>query len=121
VSDGVDRLLAPPIPSLDRGDGRLFQSRRRLVDATQSNDATDLGAADDLPGLAEDADRDTLVVDIETDVKHGCLLKSMELGTADTGFHVIRLTEASLIVSTPKRATSSLAASVDPTEARIII
>jgi hypothetical protein len=40
------------------------------------------------------------VVDIETEVEHGCLLKSMELGTAATGFRVIRLTEASFIVST---------------------
>jgi hypothetical protein len=54
-----------------------------------------LGAADDLPGLAEDADRDALVVDIETDGEHGCLLKSMDLGTAATEFQVIRLTEAS--------------------------
>jgi hypothetical protein len=43
-------------------------------------------------------------VDIETDVEHGCLLKSMALGTAATGFQVTRLTEASFIVSTPRRA-----------------
>jgi hypothetical protein len=67
-------------------------------------DGVDLGAADDLPGLAEHADCDALVVDIETDVEFGCLLKSMELGTAATGFQVTRLTEASFIVSTPKRA-----------------
>jgi hypothetical protein len=48
--------------------------------------------------LAEHADRDALVVDIETDVEHGCLLKSMELGSAANGFHVTRLTEASFIV-----------------------
>jgi hypothetical protein len=77
-----------------------------------------LGAANDLSGLAEDADRDALVVDMETDVEHGCLLKSMELGTAATGFHVIRLTEASFIVSTPKRAGTVSDASVDPTDAR---
>jgi hypothetical protein len=31
----------------------------------------DPGAADDLPGLAEDGDRDALVVDIEPNVEHG--------------------------------------------------
>jgi hypothetical protein len=30
----------------------------------------DPGAADDLPGLAEDGDRNALVVDIETEVKY---------------------------------------------------
>src|SRR5262249_19805918 len=55
----------------------------------------DLGAADDLPGLVEDADRDALVVEIETDGEPGCLLKSMNLGNAATGFQVTRLTEAS--------------------------
>jgi hypothetical protein len=65
-------------------------------------DGADLGTADDLPSLAEDADRDALVVDIETDVEHGCLLKSMDLETAATAFQVTRLTEASFIVSTPK-------------------
>jgi hypothetical protein len=40
-------------------------------------------------------------VDIETDVEHLCLLKSMYLRTAATEFHVIRLTEASFKVSTP--------------------
>jgi hypothetical protein len=39
-------------------------------------------------GLAEDADRDALVVDIETDVEHGCVLKSTDLGTDATRFHV---------------------------------
>jgi hypothetical protein len=34
---------------------------------------------------------------IETDVEHGCLLKSMYLGTAATGSHVTRLTEASFL------------------------
>jgi hypothetical protein len=43
-------------------------------------------------------------VDIETDVEQGCLLKSMDFGTAATGFQVIRLTGASFIVSTPTRA-----------------
>src|SRR5262249_54954661 len=69
-------------------------------------DGADLGAADDLPGLAEDADRDALVVDIEPDVEHGCLLKSMHLGTAATEFQVSRLTGASFIVSTPKAIDS---------------
>jgi hypothetical protein len=34
-----------------------------------------VGAADDRPGLAEDADRDALVVAIETDGEHDCLSK----------------------------------------------
>jgi hypothetical protein len=54
-------------------------------------------------------------VDIETGVEQGCLLKSMELGTAATRFHVTRLTEASFIVSTPKHARRLANASVDPT------
>jgi hypothetical protein len=53
---------------------------------------------------------------IETDVKHGCLLKSMYLGTAATGFHFTRLTEASFIVSTPKSIDLEVAG-VDQTEA----
>jgi hypothetical protein len=43
-----------------------------------------------------------LVVDIEPDVEHGCLLKSLYLGNAATEFLVTRLTGASFIVSTPK-------------------
>jgi hypothetical protein len=74
-----------------------------LEDPHHLVDGADLGAADDLPGLAEDADRDALVVDIETDVEHRCLLKSMDLGTAANGFQVTRPTEASFIVSTPTR------------------
>src|SRR5262245_66664028 len=70
---------------------------QRLKDPHHLVDGADLGGADDRPGLAEDADRDALVVDIETDVEHGCLLKSMDLGTATTGFQVIRLTGASFI------------------------
>ena len=73
-----------------------------LEDPHHLVDGADLGAADDLPGLAEDADRDALVVDIEPDVEHGCLLKSLYLGNATTGFQVTRLTGASFIVSTPK-------------------
>jgi hypothetical protein len=42
----------------------------------------------------------------------------MDLGTAVTKFHVTRLTEASFIVSTPKRAGRLVDASVDQTEAR---
>jgi hypothetical protein len=45
----------------------------------------------------------------ETDVEDGCLLKPMERGTATTGFHVIRLTEASFIVATPTRAAQPCA------------
>jgi hypothetical protein len=59
-----------------------------------------------------------LVVDIETDVEHGCLLKSMYLGTAATGFEVTRLTEASFMVSTPTRAGRLADASVDQTDSR---
>jgi hypothetical protein len=77
--------------------------RQGLEDPHHLIDSSDLGAAGDLPGLAEDADRYALVVDIETDVEHGCLLKSMYLGTAATEFHVSRLTEASFIVPTPKQ------------------
>ena len=65
---------------------------QRLEDAHHLVDGADLGAANDLPGLAEDADRDALVVDIETDVEQGCLLKPMDLGTAATGFQVTRPT-----------------------------
>src|SRR5262249_55359872 len=82
----------------------LEAAGQRLEDPHHFVDGADLDAADDLPGLAEHADRDAFVVDIETDVKHGCRLESMELGTAATGSHVTRLTEASFIVSTPKHA-----------------
>jgi hypothetical protein len=75
---------------------------QRLEEPHHLVDGADLGAADDRPGLAEDADRDPLVVEIETDGEQGCLLKSLDLGTAATGFQVTRLTEASFIVSTPK-------------------
>jgi hypothetical protein len=68
---------------------------QRLEDPHHLVEGADLGAADDRPSLAEDADRDPLVVDLETDVKQGCLLKSRDLGTAATGFQVTRLTEAS--------------------------
>jgi hypothetical protein len=67
------------------------------------------------PGLAEHADGDALVVDIETDVEHGRLLKSLYLGNAATGLQVTRLTEASFIASTPTRARRLADASVDPT------
>jgi hypothetical protein len=40
---------------------------QRLQDPHHLVDGADLGAADDLLGLAEDTDRDALVVDIETD------------------------------------------------------
>jgi hypothetical protein len=43
-------------------------------------------------------------VDIETDVEHGCLLKSLSLGNAATEFQVTRPTGASFIVSTPKQS-----------------
>ena len=75
---------------------------QRLEEPHHLVDGANLGAAEDLPGTAEDADRDALVVDIEPDVEHGCLLKSMYLGTAATRLHVTRLTEASFLVSTPR-------------------
>ena len=50
--------------------------------------------------------RHALVVDIELNVEHGCIRKSMCLENAANGFQVTRLTEASFIVSTPKRASS---------------
>jgi hypothetical protein len=56
-------------------------------------------------------------VDIETDVEDGCILKSMYLGNAATAFQVIRLTEASLIVSTPKSIEPRLIRSIRPTRA----
>lgn len=77
---------------------------RRLEDPHHLVDGAALGPADDLPGLAEDADRDALIVDIETGVEHGCLLNSLDLGTIATGFQVTRLTGASLKVSTPSHA-----------------
>jgi hypothetical protein len=40
-------------------------------------------------------------VDIDTDVEHVCLLKSIYLGNAAAEFQVSRLTGASFIVSTP--------------------
>ena len=99
----------PDIPSAssamagrqERVFGRSHSTPRRC-DSPRRTSGCDLG-----PGLAEDADRDELVVDIETDVERGCLLKSMDLGTAATGFQVTRLTEASFIVSTtPKHLTA---------------
>jgi hypothetical protein len=47
-------------------------------------------------------------MDIETDVEHGRLLKSMVLGTVATRFQVTGLTEASFIVSTPKLVDTTL-------------
>jgi hypothetical protein len=44
------------------------------------------------PGLAEHADGDALIVDIEPDVGHGCPLKSLDLGNTATVFQVTRLT-----------------------------
>jgi hypothetical protein len=57
-------------------------------------------------------------VDIEPDVEHSCLLKSLYLGNAATGLQATRLTGASFIISTPTRAGRLADASVDPTEAR---
>ena len=58
-------------------------------------DGTDLGAANDLSVLAEDADRNARVVDIEPNLEHSCLPKTMYVGTAANEFHVTRLTGAS--------------------------
>src|SRR5262249_759244 len=85
-----------------------------LEDPHHLVDGADLGATDDLSGLAEDADRDALVVEIETDVEHRCLLKSMYLGNAATGFQVTRLTGASFIASTPKSFEPRLLRSITP-------
>jgi hypothetical protein len=60
----------------------------------------------------------TCTAGASTDVEHGCLLKSMELETAVTGFHVTRLTQASFIVSTPKPVEPKLLRSVDPVDTR---
>src|SRR5207237_943882 len=68
-------------------------------------DGADLSATGDLPRLVEDAERDALVVEIEPNVEHGCLLKSMYLEDAATVFQDTRLTAASFIVSTPKSGT----------------
>jgi hypothetical protein len=89
----------------------------RLKDPHHLADGADLGAADDRPCLAEDAERDALVVDIETVVEHACLLRSMDLGTAATGLQVIRLTGASFRVSTPKQIEPRLLRSIRPSRA----
>jgi hypothetical protein len=44
-------------------------------------------------------------VDIETDGEHGCLRKSMDLGTAATKFQVTRRTGASFIAEECRFAT----------------
>jgi hypothetical protein len=75
--------------------------RQRLEDPHHLVDGTDLVAGNDLSCLPEDAARDMLVVDIETELEHACLLRSVYLGTAAAGFHVRRLTEASFKVSAP--------------------
>jgi hypothetical protein len=56
-------------------------------------------------------------VDIEADVEHGCLLKSLNLGNAATEFQVTRLTGASFIVSTPKQADPMLLRSISAARA----
>jgi hypothetical protein len=76
-------------------------AREGLEEANHLVEGADLGAADDLPGLAEHADGDALAVDVEPDVEHGRLLKSLYRGNAATEFQVARLTEASFIASTP--------------------
>jgi hypothetical protein len=54
---------------------------------------------------------------IETDAENGCLLKSMNLGTADARFDVTRLTEASFSFSTPNRIDPRRLRSIRPTRA----
>jgi hypothetical protein len=56
-------------------------------------------------------------VDLELDVEHGCLLKSLYPANAAPDFQVTRLAGTSFIVSTPTRARRQADASVDPTEA----
>jgi hypothetical protein len=94
----------PDIPSASSASTerheRIFGSSHSLSRrhaAPRRTSAWDLG-----PGLAEDADGDTLHAEIETDLEQGCLLKSMDLGTAATESQVTRLTGASFRVSTPK-------------------
>jgi hypothetical protein len=77
-----------------------------LEDSHHRVDGADLGTARHLAGLAEDAERDALVVDVEPDVEPGSLLKSMYLRNAAPEFQVTRLTETSFIVSTPARVRS---------------
>jgi hypothetical protein len=59
--------------------------RRGREDLHHHVDGADRGAAGDLPSLADHADRDAIVVDIEPDVGPGCLLNSMYLVNATTG------------------------------------
>src|SRR5579864_4767068 len=90
--------------------GQAFEDSHHLVDRPY------LGAAGDLPRLAEHAERNAFAVDIEPDVEHDCLLRLGYVRTSTTVFHVTRLTEASFIVS--HRSIEHAICAVDQTEAR---
>src|SRR5262245_12169209 len=83
--------------------------RQAFEDPHHLLDRPHLGAANDLPCLAEHADGDPLAVDIEPYVKHQYLLKSGCVRTSTTDLQVTRLTEVSFIVS-HRRAVCSLRA-----------
>src|SRR5579864_1921890 len=68
--------------------GQALEDSHHLVDRPY------LGAAGDLPRLAEHAERNAFAVDIEPDEEHECLLKLGYVRTSTTVFHVTRLTEA---------------------------
>src|SRR5438445_9313778 len=70
-------------------------------------DASHLAAMDNLPCLVEGASRNVGSVNVETDVKHKAPLKVEERHNLHRYFHVIRLTEASFIVSL-RRALADL-------------
>jgi hypothetical protein len=72
--------------------GQGLQGGQHLLDGPH------LGAVDDRPGLAEHADGDAGAVDVESDVKHGCLqVGIVRKGTAKS--HTTGPTEGSYIVS----------------------
>jgi hypothetical protein len=91
--------------------GQPFEDSHHLLDGPH------LGAADNLPCLAEHTDGDPLAVDIKPDVKHQYLLKS---GVRENFDHRVSRypTDRGFLHSfTPTRAGSLADASVDPTEA----
>jgi hypothetical protein len=55
--------------------------RQGLEDPRYLIDGAELAAVGDLPALAEDADRDALVADIEPDPEHFCVLSRCTSGT----------------------------------------
>src|SRR5690348_6464746 len=73
--------------------------RQPPEDAQHLLDAAHASTPNELAVLVEHADGDALGVDVESDVKHGNLLKSECVRTSTSWSHVTRLTEASFIVS----------------------